>query len=135
MPVPVWSLRSWEPVRTSVRELMRAAPRMRPLGVSFLANGAEARARQGQVLWGTRMAGRQVGIAWDWAEVRGNVVALADPMQVLSNMVIVDDVGAVMEKSNALLHLNTVIHHVEWQSHLCELTFTQTGPPSQLLAA
>lgn len=135
MPVPVWSLRSWEPVRTTVRELMRAAPRMRPLGVSFLANGPEDRRRQGQVLWGTRMAGRQVGIAWDWAEVRGNVVALADPMQVLSNMVIVDDVGAVMEKSNALLYLNGVIHNVDWQSHLCEMTHTQTDTPHELLAA
>ena len=134
MPVPVWSLRSWEPVRTTVRELMRAVPRMRPLGVSFLVNGPDDRGRQGQVLWGTRMAGRQVGIAWDWAEVRGDVVALADPMQVLSNMVIVDDVGSVMEKTRALLHLNTIIHNVEWQSHLCEITLTQRGG-NELLAA
>jgi hypothetical protein len=81
------------------------------------------------------MAGRQVGIAWDWAEVRGSAVALADPMQVLSNMVIVDHVGAVMERSKALLHLNSVIHHVQWQSHLCDLTLTPASARSELLAA
>jgi hypothetical protein len=77
------------------------------------------------------MAGRQVGIAWDWAEVRASVVAVADPMQVLSNMILVDDVGAVMTRSKAVLHLNSVIHFVEWQARLLDAP----DPRKHLLAA
>ena len=132
MPIPVWSVKSWEPVRTTVRELLRATPRMRPLGLAFEdTNRWERGRRRGQVLWGTRMAGRQVGVAWDWTEVRASVVAVADPMQVLSNMLLVDDVGAVMERSTVVLHLNAVIHHVEWQARLLDAP----GGAGHLLAA
>jgi hypothetical protein len=57
-------------------------------------------------------------LAWDWAEVRKDVVALCDPMNVLSNVRLVDDEGAPLGAAERVLHLNSAIHELDWQPHV-----------------
>ena len=71
--------------------------------------------RQGQALWGGCIKGRHVGIAWDWAEVTSSVVAMSDPMKVLTNLVLTDDDGCILDDGATVLQLNGAIHELPWQ--------------------
>lgn len=112
--IPVWSVKSWPSVRTSVRDLYRAAPRFRLLGCQTQARSSGG-PLCGQVLWGARVAGKQIGFAWDWAEVRKRIVVISDPTRILTNLVLLDDSRNAMTYQSALLPINNVIHQLEWQ--------------------
>jgi hypothetical protein len=116
---------TWKPVRATVDEWEQALTRMRPLGASFTSGAGPADRAQGQVLWGTESEGQPIGIAWDWAEVRQDVVALCDPMNVLSNVLLVDDRGACLDDDQRIVHLNSAIHEFGWQSEIAAARATQ----------
>jgi hypothetical protein len=61
------------------------------------------------------VSGKQIGIAWDWAEVRRRVVVIADPMQIITNLVLLDDSGNALTYQSSLLQVHNVIHQLEWQ--------------------
>jgi hypothetical protein len=46
------------------------------------------------------------------------VPALSDPMAVLSNVRLVDDDGRPLDEGLRLVHLNSAVHELSWQSHL-----------------
>ncbi|MDQ2736026.1 MAG: hypothetical protein M3Y55_13795, partial [Pseudomonadota bacterium] len=57
--------------------------------------------------------------AWDWREVRPGVVALSDPMTVLSNIVLLGEEGRPVDSFKRILHLNNVIFSLPWQAKAC----------------
>lgn len=118
MTIPAWQLISWRPVPVTLREFRRAVARMRPMGGAAWP-GSEGRAgcRQGQALWAADHGGLPVGLAWEWSEVRDDVVALCDPMNVLSNVRLVDGAGQVLPASERMVHLNSAVHALGWQAH------------------
>lgn len=127
MTIPAWQLMSWKPVLTTLPEFRCALARMRPwvdtLGAAAEGAGAVDPAggrRQGQALWASTHQGQPLGLAWDWAEVRKDVVALSDPMNVLSNVRLVDEAGAPLGAAEQVLHLNSAIHELEWQAHVMQ---------------
>lgn len=119
MTIPVWQVITWKPVRASLAEWQTALLRMRPIGAAFLPHGRAPGKRKGQVLWGTECKGQPVGLAWDWAEVRADVVALSDPMGVLSNVLLLDEHGDCLDEGERMVHLNSAIHGLGWQGHAC----------------
>ncbi len=126
MTIPAWQLITWKPVLTTLTDFRRALIHLRPLGQ---AGGAERPAlggRQGQALWVATHRGQPLGLAWDWAEVREDVVALCDPMNVLSNVTLVDSRGDFLDAAARILHLNAAIHDLDWQAHV-------TGRPAAWL--
>jgi len=106
---------SWKPVLTTWPEFRRMLARMRPLDPR---PGGGRRPRQGQTLWAATHQGLPLGLAWDWAEVRDESVALSDPMNVLSNVRLVDDDGLPLAGSQRLVHLNSAVHELDWQAHV-----------------
>lgn len=124
MTIPAWQLISWKPVLTTLPEFRRVLAHMRPFG-DAAAEGVEQGGprhgpRQGQALWAATLQGQPLGLAWDWAEVRRDVVALCDPMNVLSNVRLVDEEGALLCSAERVLHLNSAIHELEWQAHVMQ---------------
>ncbi|MEO5735349.1 MAG: hypothetical protein ABIN96_01350 [Rubrivivax sp.] len=71
--------------------------------------------KHGLSLWGCELDGTLVGMAWDWAEVRPSVVALSDPMKILSNIILLDDDRCCMEEARRLLYFNTAVFRLPWQ--------------------
>ena len=116
MTIPAWHLITWKPVRASLAEFRAALAQMRPLGQSGEALRRPA-PRQGQALWAATCNGHPVGLAWDWAEVREDVLALADPMNVLSNISLVDERGEPLADAERIVHLNSAVHVLDWQTH------------------
>ena len=118
MTIPAWQVIAWKPVRTTVQEWVGALSNMRQLSASITPGAGASERAQGQVLWGTLDPDKPIGIAWDWAEMRDRVVALSDPMNVLSNVVLVDDDGACIDDNRRIVYLNSAIHEFGWQSQV-----------------
>ena len=118
MTIPVWQVITWKPVRTTVDEWVDVLGRMRQLGASVSPQAGPTGPARGQVLWGTLDSEQPIGIAWDWAEMREEVLALSDPMGVLSNVMLVDEDGASIDDSLRTVYLNTAIHEFGWQQQV-----------------
>jgi hypothetical protein len=122
--IPAWQLISWKPVLTTLPEFRRVLAHMRPFCGAAVEDveqdGAPHGPRHGQALWATSLQGQPLGLAWDWAEVRQDVVALCDPMTVLSNVRLLDEEGALLGAAERVLHLNSAIHELDWQAHVMQ---------------
>jgi hypothetical protein len=119
MTIPAWQVISWSPVVTTVPAFEREIAKLRHLGTSVHTEELENGLRQGQVLWGVDEPSYAIGIAWDWAEVREDVVAVVDPMKVLSNVTLVDENGVCLNESSRIVYLNSAIHELRWQEGIC----------------
>jgi hypothetical protein len=118
MTIPAWQVIAWDPVVATVDEFDETVTKLRHLATAVHGDDAEDSLRHGQVLWGTEVNGRMVGLAWDWSEVRKDIVAMADPMRVLSNLTLVTRDGAPMPHHERVLYLNNAIHDLGWQHGL-----------------
>jgi len=119
MTIPAWHVATWKPVVASMHHFDRTIGKLRHLGTSLQTSDGESGLRCGQVIWGTDDGSGRIGLAWDWAEVRAEVVALVDPMNVVSNLALVDDDGRPLSEQQRILHLNCLIHELDWQPHVC----------------
>lgn len=122
MTIPAWQLITWKPVLATLPEFRRVLAQMRPLADPAAYTGAGVGSppgqRHGQALWAVTHRGYPLGLAWDWAEVHDDAVALCDPMNVLSNVRLVDDEGAPIPDAERIVHLNSAVHELGWQAHV-----------------
>lgn len=117
MTIPAWSVITWPKVLASVKELEEAAVRLQHLGTSVHADPSDSERLCGQVLWGGDLNGTSIGIAWDWTMLSSDVVAMADPLKLLTNLVLIDD-GELLDDMSSILRLNGVIHELRWQDRM-----------------
>lgn len=118
MAIPAWQVIAWEPVVSTLEEFDKTVTKFRHLATAVHSEDSEEKLRHGQVLWGTEVDGHMIGLAWDWSEVRSDVIAMADPMRVLSNLTLVSSDGEPVAHHERLLHLNNAIHELGWQHGL-----------------
>lgn len=115
LAVMPWSLRAWPPL------LWQAAGgppgEFHHLSTRVTANNGGLHSRvAGQTIWAGTIDGGEAGMAWDWVEVAQGVVAMADPMSVITNLRIVGDAGEVLTAVEAALYLNGIVHALPWQN-------------------
>ena len=60
----------------------------------------------------------EAGVAWDWVQISGDVVAMADPMSVVTNLRLVGDEGEVLTALESARFLNEIVHALPWQSEV-----------------
>lgn len=118
MVVPIWSVVTWAPVLLTVSEFNRSMHRYRQLNLSKQHGHAQTGAEYGQVLWATQVSRQLVGMAWDWVAVSKTAVAMADPTNILSNVVLVGRAGHVLDDEERMLHLMSAVHALPWHQHL-----------------
>jgi hypothetical protein len=127
MSIPAWQVITWNPVEVTVGEFAQLTGRFRHLGTSVHVDEHLPGLKYGQVLWGFEDGPMRIGLAWDWAEVRDRVVAMADPMKVLSNLALRRADGTLVSESDRLLHLNGAIHGWRWQAEVLPPTEWREG--------
>lgn len=112
--LPFWHVLSWEQVEVPASQFSKAVRHMKCLGVSV--RDATPKHRRGEVLWGSDVAGHGIGIAWEWGEAVEGVVAMVDPLTILTNVKLVTDDGVTVSADELLLRLNGAVNSLRWQA-------------------
>lgn len=110
---PAWTLRAWPPVyRRAGRPLSDAFEHR---STRVLDDSGDTTRTSGQTMWVWPTDDGDVGVAWDWVEVSRGVVAMLDPMSVLTNMKLLGRSGEVLTAWQATRHLNEIVFTLPWQ--------------------
>jgi hypothetical protein len=122
--VTPWSLRAWPPLLWQSGRAGRV--RFRHLGtrIVYRDDGPSA---GGQTVWGASSDDGEVGVAWDWIHLPRGVVAMADPMSVVTNLQLLGDAGEVLTAWEAARFLNQIVHTLPWQMEVERALATPTS--------
>ena len=115
-PVSPWSLRAWPPLLWQAGK--SAALRLHHLGTRITFSGERDVGTSGQTMWGGQSADGEAGVAWDWIQIARGVVALTDPMSVVTNLRLVGAAGEMLTASEAAVFLNEIVHALPWQTEV-----------------
>lgn len=123
MSIVINTISGWAPFEASLLEWRRLCKRMRFLDSSREVDIERESTHLGQVLWGIELkeqgyASRMLGVCWEWREVIPNVVALSNPMEIRSNVLLKDERGEIVTPSKLVLHLNAAVNDFRWQADL-----------------
>lgn len=110
---PPWTLSAWPPLLWQVGKQIPL--RLQHLGTQITNPGDAFFRAFGQTLWAWHGEEGDVGIAWDWVQLNRGVVAMADPMAVVTNLRLVGDEGEVLTAYEAARHFNGIVHGLPWQ--------------------
>ncbi len=72
----------------------------------------------GQTIWGGSADDGEAGVAWDWVQISRGVVAMADPMSVVSNLRLVGHQGEVLTALESVRFLNEMVRVLPWQGEV-----------------
>jgi hypothetical protein len=111
-----WSIRAWSPVLWQAEGAARLQFDHLDTQI-FPAAGEDARVC-GQTLWRTEAADAEAGVAWDWVMLSDEVVAMADPMSVVTNLRLVGERGEVLTSWEAARHLSRIVYGLPWQGEV-----------------
>jgi hypothetical protein len=97
-----------------------AAPELRlvHLGTRVLNFGDRTGPCSGQTLWGKSSPERPAGLAWDWVQIQHGVVALADPLGLITNLRFLDAEGTALNVQQTAMQLNEIVHGLPWQTEV-----------------
>ena len=109
-----WSLRAWPPLLWQVGDLEPSE--FRHVSTRVMSPGGTRCRSNGQTIWAGTIDGNDAGMAWDWVEVADGIVAMSDPMSVVTNLCIVGDEGEVLTSQAAARVLNCIVHALPWQT-------------------
>jgi hypothetical protein len=119
MTIPAWKIVTWPKVATPLDDWQHAVRRLRHLSMSVHVDGTDKDLRYGQLLWGYETPDSMLGIAWDWREVMPDVVAIADPLSIVSNASFVDEEGLEVDDAVRMMCLNAAVYQLPWQTAVC----------------
>ena len=88
------------------------------LGTHVLNFGDEACLCSGQTLWGDESDERTAGVAWDWVELQQGVVAMCDPLGLVTNLKLLDEEGEALNRVAAAVRLHQMVHALPWQTEV-----------------
>lgn len=113
---PAWIVYAWAPVLWQAAR----APQLHlvHLGTSVLTFGDANEPCSGQTLWGDDSEACAAGVAWDWIELRQGVVAMSDPLGMVTNLRLTDAHGEVLSQTQIAVYLHPLVHALPWQSEV-----------------
>lgn len=111
-----WTLRAWPPLLWQVDQ--RRPLHLRHLGTQLSPGDGAPQARAGQTLWAGLSGGAEAGMAWDWVQLDEGVLALADPMAVVTNLRLLGPQGEYLGVYESARHLNQILHALPWQDEV-----------------
>lgn len=113
---PAWIVCAWP---TLLWQASRAPQlHLTHLGTHVLNFGDEACLCSGQTLWGDASDERTAGVAWDWVELQQGVVAMCDPLGLVTNLKLLDEEGEALNRVAAAVRLHQIVHALPWQTEV-----------------
>ena len=123
-PVTPWTLRAWPPLLWQAGEPPRR--RFQHLGTSITPLGDAHLPTAGQTVWAAHDDDGEAGMAWDWVQIAHGVVAMADPMSLVTNLRLVGGQGQVLTIYESARYFNEFVRLLPWQ-HEVQIAL-RTGP-------
>jgi len=115
---PPWTLHAWPPLLWQVG---RPVPlRLQHLGTQVTSHADGPCRSLGQTIWAWHGDEGDVGVAWDWVQLHCGVVAMADPMAVVTNLRLVGEEGVVLSAYASARHINAIVHGLPWQQAVAQ---------------
>jgi|GEM_PF-796155 len=130
---PPWTLHAWPPLLWQVGKQIPL--RLQHLGTQITNPGDAMFRTVGQTLWAWHGDEGDVGVAWDWVQLGRGVVAMADPMAVVTNLRLVGEEGEVLTAFESALHFNTLVHGLPWQHEVERALCVPGGAPALACSA
>ena len=121
---PAWIVYAWSPVLCQASCARRL--HLVHLSTRVLTFGDDDRHCSGQTLWGANSEEHAAGVAWDWVELRKGVVAMSDPLGMITNLRLVDEQGSALNQIQVALRLHQLVHALPWQDEVTRVL----GKPS-----
>lgn len=115
-PTTPWSIRAWPPILWQAGR--ESQLHFHHLSTRVTMPGDRKSRTAGQTIWGGHSAAGEAGVAWDWVQVCGEVVAMADPMCVVTNLRLVGEEGEVLTALESARFLNEIVHALPWQTEV-----------------
>ena len=110
---PAWIVCAWPPLLWQASDASQL--QLSHLGTQVLSRRDDDGPTTGQTLWGDSNDARSAGVAWDWVELREGVVAMADPLGLITNLKLLDDKGEALTFVEVALQLHEMVHNLPWQ--------------------
>lgn len=111
-----WQIVTLPKFRVTSTRLIRSVSDFKPWGTSEDIGSPSPDTCRGSTVWGATFKGESVGLAWEWVSVRPGVIAMGDPMTILTNLEIVAGDGTNLQHSEKLLKLHELIFALPWQT-------------------
>ena len=113
---PAWIVCAWPPILWQASR----APQLHltHLGTRVLNFGDEDSPCTGQTLWGDESEDHSAGVAWDWVRLMPGVVAMSDPLGLVTNLKLLDDQGEALTNVEAAVRLHQLVYSLPWQSEV-----------------
>lgn len=125
---PAWTVGAWPPVLWQPGR--EAQLHFVHLGTHVATRLNADWPRTGQTVWGGRCGEAAAGISWDWIEVCEGIVAIADPMMMITNLRLLGSEGEVLTAHDIAPHLNDIVHRLPWQNEVRQ-AIEQASEPAQ----
>jgi hypothetical protein len=114
MMTPTWAVRAWAPLLWQAEH--KTPPPFSHLGTRVSGPPDSRQPCHGQTFWGGSFEDGEAGLAWDWVQMgHSGVVAMADPMSVVTNLCLLGPRGEVLTAWEAARYLNTMVQLLPWQ--------------------
>lgn len=113
---PPWTLRAWPPVLWQLGARTRL--QLHHVGTHVTHVGDQINPLVGQTIWAANSEDGEAGLAWDWIQLPPGIVALADPMAVVSNLRLLGPEGEALTAYESVKHLNALVHTLPWQDEV-----------------
>jgi hypothetical protein len=118
-----WSIRAWPPLLWQADGT--AQLQFDHLDTQVFPNADPDSPTSGQTLWRTCSSDGEAGVAWDWVMLSNDVVAMADPMSVVTNLRLLGDRGEVLTSWEAARHLSRIVYGLPWQGEVQRVVHRQ----------
>lgn len=87
-----------------------------------------ARGVGGSTRWERHYADATAWVEWDWAEIGEGTIVQADPLNVRSNVLLLDERGRPMLSSRRRATLATLVYLLPWQGPVLDTLRHANGP-------
>lgn len=83
----------------------------------------------GSTRWERRYVDSCAWVEWDWAEISAGTIAQADPLNVRSNVLLLDERGRPLLSSRRRATLATLVYLLPWQGPVLDTLRTEESSP------
>ena len=108
-----WSLRAWPPLWWQAKQCQG----LQLFHHQTTVTSVDERHRRcaGQTVWCMSSHDGEAGVAWDWVQMPMGMVAMVDPMCVVTNLRLLGEGGEVLTAFESARVLNQIVYSLPWQ--------------------